>query len=344
MQNFRCFESLALEFQSGITWLDGDNASGKTSVLEAIYLLTRARSFRTSTRHEVVRKNQAQAIARLQFDGNKSIASKLSKAETLFKANQQNIQKTSDLSKALSVQFIGPHVHTLITGEPVLRRAFIDWGLFHVEPSYLKVWKSYVKALKQRNAALQSRASEAVLDSLDRQLISNGLFLTELRQGYVETLTKQYQETLSKLTAIDTTSVSYRRGWAKDLEFGEALTKARETDRKRTFTSVGPHRADLQIGIGEAQAKKFGSNGQQKLIAISLILAQQTFVENQQKLLLIDDLLAELDMTHSAALLSYLQQQNLSAIVTSTSLPEQLKKLVNKQFHVEHGTIKSVVE
>jgi DNA replication and repair protein RecF len=344
LQNFRCFERLALEFESGITWLEGDNASGKTSVLEAIYLITRARSFRTATRHEVIRKDHDHSIARLQFDGNKSVAAKLTKSNVLFRANQQNIQRTSELSKQISVQFIGPHAHTLITGEPSLRRAFIDWGLFHVEPIYLGCWKHYLKALRQRNAALQNRSNDRVLDALDKQLVVSGLDLTRQRQQYVTALAIQFDSTLSCLTEINDTSVYYRKGWSKDSDYAEALANSRSLDRKRAFTSVGPHRADLQIAIGQSLAKKYGSNGQQKLIAVALIIAQQTFVDNGHKLLLIDDLLSELDVRHSSALLRYLDKEQLSAIITSTSLPRALAQLVNKRFHVEHRTIKSVVE
>lgn len=344
LQNFRCFESLALEFENGITWLEGDNASGKTSILEAIYLLTRARSFRTSKKHEVIKLEADYAIARLLLNKKTSIASKLTKSDVLFKANQQVVHKTSELSKLISVQFVGPHVHTLVTGEPLLRRAFIDWGLFHVEPRYLGSWKSYVKALKQRNAALQNRASDALLDAIDQQLVVHGLELTRLRTEYVARLREQHQKTLAELTNIVGTQVSYRTGWAKDTEFSDALNRAREVDRKRLFTSVGPHRADLYISIGASPAKKYGSNGQQKIIAISLVLSQQTFVRNEHKLLLIDDLLAELDITHSNALLSYLTTNDLSAVITSTSLPEALGERVNKRFHVEHCSVKSVVE
>lgn len=344
LHNFRCFESLTFEFQPGITWIEGNNASGKTSILEAVYLLTRARSFRTTIRHEIISKSKDQTIARLEFGKGQSLAAKITQKDVVFKAKQQEVRKTSELSKALSVQFIGPHAHTLITGEPLLRRAFIDWGLFHVEPSYLLLWKMYAKALKQRNAGLAAAVSDSVLESLDLQLILNGEKVTEARLAYIADLNKRYQRTLCQLTSITTSELSYRKGWSKELTFSDALSKARETDRQRRFTAVGPHRADLQVYMDSSPAKKFGSNGQQKMFAISLILAQQASVTNSSKLLLIDDLVAELDQHHSTALLRFLKDQDLNAIITSTSLPQALSPLVDKQFHVEHGMIKSVVE
>lgn len=341
---FRCFESASIVFPHGITTIEGNNGSGKTSVLEAIYLLARAKSFRTPQKSELIRREANDAIARLQFGVKKSIAVKVEKSRAHYKVNRESIHKASQLSQAISVQFIGPHVQTLVTGEPSVRRAFLDWGLFHVEPHYLDARKNYVRVVKQRNAALLSNASDRVLDSLDKSLISYAAALTESRQAYVRELNKQHQETVKALSPVNESTITYRKGWAKDAELSDALATSRQTDRKRNFTSVGPHRDDIQLAINGYNAKKFASSGQQKIAAISMILAQQNFVKNEHKLLLIDDLVSELDIDRCRSLMIYLKERNLDSVITSTGLPDQLLGLVNTLFHVEHGLIESVVE
>ena len=190
--DFRCLHQGDLEFDGEFTLISGPNASGKTSVLEAIYLLGRGRSFRTRRLEHLIRAGTERLIVvgETEAAGRRVTLGVEASAEGVrARVAGERVQSLADLAAALPVQIIDPEVHRLIEEGPSRRRRFLDWGVFHVEPSFVSHWQKYHQVLRQRNAALRSGQPRPVVSAWDTELIRYALLLTEARARYVELLT-----------------------------------------------------------------------------------------------------------------------------------------------------------
>jgi DNA replication and repair protein RecF len=219
----------------------------------------------------------------------------------------------------LPVQIIDPEVHRLIEEGPSRRRRFLDWGVFHVEQSFVGHWQRYQQVLKQRNAALKSRQPKAVVSVWDGDLIRSGELLGAARARYVGLLLPHAQTITRNLLGLDL-ELSYRNGWARDLDMGEALTQSWNSDQESGATQVGPHRAELAVRLAGAAVKDRISRGQQKLLAAALLIAQiKLFPEDAsvQPTLLLDDPAAELDDDRLSDLIREVSGQAVQLIVTT---------------------------
>ena len=334
-----------------INLIYGENASGKTSLLEAIHLLSLARSFRSNSIQHVVQRNQASltVFGRIRVKNGQTTTVGLEKGRdvTRIRINQQTAHKTSDLAAVLPVQVINPDIHRILEQGPRYRRQFLDWGVFHVEHSFLPTWQAYHKILRQRNAALRSRAQPGEIRYWDNQLIEQGLRLTRLRREYIAALSP-WLDRFCKVLLGAVPEWSYQPGWNQELDLPAALNKGFERDRQQGFTQSGPHRADLVIRQDRQPVQNHFSRGQQKLLASAMRLAQIAqfrAVRDQTPLLLVDDLPAELDPGHRARLLALLVESGAQLFVTATEpgLIEPAGDQSIKMFHVEHGRVREVV-
>jgi len=225
-----------------------------------------------------------------------------------------------------------------------MRRQYLDWLLFHVEPNYLPVWQRYQKMLRQRNAALKTGASNELLDALDAPLVAAGEVINDMRAERTSELsvaTEQLHQTLG-LRLPGAIQMVYRRGHAAEQSLAEALTEARQKDQESGFTRAGPHRADLVLRFDGYPAAQESSRGQQKLLATLLLLAKWQFLVAQPEhppVLLLDDPVSELDQAHLSQVMEWLEGQQKQVWVTSTEPTKQAVKM----FHVEQGEIRSVV-
>jgi DNA replication and repair protein RecF len=320
--DFRCLQSAALDLDPRFTLISGPNASGKTSLLEAIYILGRGRSFRTRRLEHLIRHGAEQFVVFGEVETpDRRIPMGVEATTTGVRARVAG-EKTSSLAELalmLPVQIIDPEVHRLIEEGPSRRRRFLDWGVFHVEPSFIGHWQRYHQALKQRNAALKSRLPRVVISAWDPDLVRYGDLVTDARSRYVTFLAHQAETVGRNLLGMDLT-LSYRPGWSRDQSFSEAVQQSWNHDQESGATQVGPHRAELNIRLEGVAVKDRISRGQQKLLAAALLLAQvKLFPESApvQPCLLLDDPAAELDDARLEGLIREVSAHSVQLIVTT---------------------------
>jgi DNA replication and repair protein RecF len=320
--DFRCLRSAELDLDPHFTLIHGPNASGKTSVLEAIYVLGRGRSFRTRRLEHLIRLGTERFVVFGQVDSaHRRVPMGVEGTRTGVRAQIDGDRPSSlaELALQLPVQIIDPEVHRLIEEGPSRRRRFLDWGVFHVEQSFVGHWQRYQQVLKQRNAALKAHQPRAIVSVWDSDLVRSGELLSAARARYVTTLSPRAEAIGRNLLGMEL-SLSYRNGWPKDQSMAEALQQSWTHDQEAGATQVGPHRAELAIRLDGTTVKDRISRGQQKLLAAALLVAQiKLFPEGSpvQPSLLLDDPAAELDDDRLAGLIREVSSQSVQLIVTT---------------------------
>ncbi|MBA1241544.1 DNA replication/repair protein RecF [Pseudomonas japonica] len=335
-----------------INILHGDNGSGKTSVLEAIHLLALARSFRSTRLQPVIQYEQpactvfGQVLVENDRVCNLGV-SRQRDGDFLIRIDGDNARSAAQLAEVLPLQLINPDSFRLLEGAPKVRRQFLDWGVFHVEPRFLPVWQRLQKALKQRNSWLRHGTIDAVSQAAwDRELLSASAQIDEFRRSYIQQLKPVFDQILGELVDLPGLSLSYFRGWDKDRELSEVLASSLLRDRQLGHTHSGPQRADLRLRQGSHNAAETLSRGQQKLVVCALRIAQGHLlsqVRRSQCVYLVDDLPSELDEQHRKALCRLLEELKCQVFITCVN-HEFLSNDWHKDtevslFHVEHGHI-----
>ena len=325
----------------------GENASGKTAILESIYLLSKARSFRTAHIKEVIQHNQEDLTvsALINIRNNETISTGLRKSskETEIRYNGERVKAVSEQAKNVIVQTANPENTTLLTGSPKDRRKWIDWAMFHVEHDYLQVWHSYHRALRNRNALLRRGAKEEEYFVWESTMANTAKELRTRWQKYLDCLQQYYQETAAQHACAGVTFTA-RKDKQKNEEFLEHLQSTRPSDIKAGYTQQGPHKADFDFKIEGKQIRTIFSRGQIKLFIVLLSIAQAKLLKNEREItpiFLADDLTAELDKKTVDMLLGLLYEERMQLFITSTDPGEIIKK--NKEtglFHVEQGQVK----
>ncbi|HZE44691.1 MAG TPA: DNA replication/repair protein RecF [Steroidobacteraceae bacterium] len=320
--DFRCLQSAELELDPQFTLISGPNASGKTSLLEAMYVLGRGRSFRTRRLEHLIRHGVERFVVFGEVDtANRRVPMGVEGSRAGIRAQIDGDKPSSlaELALQLPVQIIDPEVHHLIEEGPSRRRRFLDWGVFHVEQAFVGHWQRYQQVLKQRNAALKARQPRAIVSVWDSDLVRSGELLSAARARYVTALSPRAEALGRNLLGMEL-SLSYRSGWAKDQSMGEALQQSWAHDQEAAATQIGPHRAELAIRLDGTAVKDRISRGQQKLLAAALLIAQlKLFPEGSpvQPSLLLDDPAAELDDERLAGLIREVSSQSVQLIVTT---------------------------
>ncbi|MGH8077765.1 MAG: DNA replication/repair protein RecF, partial [Lysobacter sp.] len=257
----------------------------------------------------------------------------------------RSVAHLGELCAALAVVSFEPGSHALITAGGESRRRYLDWGLFHVEPGFLSLWRRYARALKQRNALLKRRTDGAQLDAWDQELADAGEPLSRDRQRYLEALQPRFSAlTTEWAPALGATQLEYLPGWRReDLPLADALLLARDRDLVTGFTSVGPHRADWRIGFGALPGREALSRGQAKQVALSALMAQAEHhaeALHEWPVIALDDLASELDRPHQGRVLERLVRTNAQVFITGTETPSALQSTHDvRTFHVEQGNI-----
>ena len=347
----RRFDSVTIEPSPGLNLITGDNGAGKTSMLEALHLMAYGRSFRGRVRDGLVRSGSEAVEVFVEWqEGEERRHRRAGLRHTgqtwVGRLDGQTVAQLGELCAALAVVSFEPGSHALVTGSGEPRRRFVDWGLFHVEPAFLSLWRRYARALKQRNALLKSGAGGQQLDAWDHELAETGEPLTRHRRQYLE----QLQQRLSRVTAelvpgLGASSLEFQPGWRSgEFPLADALLLARDRDRATGHTSVGPHRADWRIDYAGHPNRESLSRGQAKLTALSALLAQaEDYAERRGEwpIVALDDLASELDRTHQRRVLERLLASGAQVFVTGTEAPSALDGLavMPTRFHVEHGQI-----
>ena len=319
--DFRCLHQTEIDLDPEFTLISGPNASGKTSLLEAIYLLGRGRSFRTRRLDHLIRTGCERLIVvgEVEIPARVTLGIEGSKAGVRARIAGERANSLAELASAFPVQIIDPEVHRLVEEGPSYRRRFLDWGVFHVEPSFVVHWQNYRQALKQRNAALKTRQPRAIVSAWDGDLIHYGDLLTEARTRYVALLATEGQALSRALLGMEL-GLGYRVGWDASLTFREALDRSWPNDQEFGSTQVGPQRAELSLRLDGLPVKDRISRGQQKLLAAALLIAQLKFFPEHSPVrptLLLDDPAAELDSHRLVELIREVRAQAVQLVVTT---------------------------
>jgi len=344
LTDFRNLKSTTLDFDPRLNLISGANGSGKTSLLEAIYVLCQAQSFRTHQLKQCIQHGKSGFLLFGRFNGYKAgLAKNNRKLE--IRIDGKTVKKRSDLVRRSPVNIVNTDIIQLIEGPPQRRRAFLDWCLFHVEPGYAEYWRQFRHALKQRNHLLKSRKNPELLDYWDQHLLEPSGKISKMRSQYCAALGKILLTELGKILSGLSLELEYRRGWPQNQDLADALGAHRERDIRGGFTSVGIHRDDIDLISDGRKVGEFASRGQSKRLCLALLLAVLRLVSDSQEnriILLIDDLHSELD--HEAQKLVYeqLSGMDLQLFISNIDslVPDPIQAKEFKLFHVEHGTIK----
>lgn len=352
IQNVRNLTNLRIQPATRLNMLVGPNASGKTSVLEAIYLLSMARSFRTPRIREVIQHQQQSLIvtAGLRYTRSGLVNSGIEKGPgtTVIHFNGEKVKKISEQARNIPLILIAPDVQNLVLGSPRQRRHWLDWAMFHVEPTYLEDWRDYHKALRHRNMLLKGAPGEAAtISGWEQVMMEKADRLTRQRQRFLEVI----GENLARITPgilPFPVRIELYQGWQADQPLALCLERAREAERQAGFTRQGLHCSDIRFYAEKRLLSSFCSRGQVKVFQVLLLISQANTLEaitGNRPLYLLDDFQAEIDGEASNRLIELLSQQDAQVFSTATAWrPAEPGQRDIKMFHVERGNLVKVVE
>lgn len=350
----RNLNDISLTLDPRFNFFIGENGSGKTSLLEAIYLLGTSRSFRTHLYHKVVNYDQKQLTVfgeLLLSNGNPVYlgVQKEKDGTTQIKIDHLPCRQSAHLAQYLPLQLYYPDSFKIIDASPQIRREMLDWGVFHQQADYFKLWGDYQRILKQRNAWLRdSRNRRVALCPWDKLLSDQATRIHQSRQDYFQQFLPIFEDVMSRFLD-EPLEIVYFKGWREKENFSEALLHCLEKDRERDiylgYTQHGPHKADIIIQQRGHAVKDFFSRGQQKLVIIAIKIAQGLLlsqITGKSCVYLLDDVFAEFDATHWQTVMNFLSE--IPGQIFFTGLSEDIFKTIpffdqGKMFHVKHGGV-----
>jgi DNA replication and repair protein RecF len=351
LKDYRNYPSLELALNPNITILVGDNAQGKTNLVEAIYLLSTGRSHRVQDERLLIRHDQAFAVCKARFEESSPMDLKVvlhEKGKTLFYQNQP-LKRSSEFIGKMNAVLFSPADMDLFEASPRARRRLLDIELGKINPQYMERLLHYAKVLKDRNALLkQAPVDEAYLEVLTEALIEHQLELIPLRRSFVANINEHLEKVYQELS-IDT--LSLRLNYKGPVQEGDALKEAlserylKQRDRDYAFkqTHVGIHRDDLEFQLAGRNVLNLASQGQKRMVIIALKCALIEVIEaktGRKPILLLDDVFSELDHKRKRALFELLHQ-NTQTIITTTDL-DQLQLWMKDDvsvYEVSSGTV-----
>jgi len=351
INNCRNLKDISINLSPGINIFFGENASGKTSLLESITILSKGRSFRSPHISDVISHDCKSVLVSANISDDSSnyhIGIEKSSRKTHIRINQQDIYTQAELSLHLPVTIIHPDSINIITGSPSIRRAYMDWLAFYLFPDFHLKWKHYRHILKQRNLCLRDAKHRYALDKWTNELIKCQPKIHSYRKQIIELIIPIFKEVSSDLLSDIEVDIYYKNGFPEDVimdidGLSRFYNSKTDSDIFLKRTAFGIHRADMKILINDKLAIDNASRGQLKLLAISLLLSQSILIAkkiNKKGVLLVDDLRAELDKTNSDRLVSYIKKMQLQTIITTTTNDSDIAD--KNMFHVKHGVIKKI--
>ncbi len=339
----------------------GSNGSGKTSVLESIHLLGMARSFRGTSIKSLITHDTPMCTvfgvaARLPGEGVPGPSGlpmgvqRSRNGEAQIKIGGKPVRTVAELATHLPLQVITAESFGLLTGPPVGRRQYLDWGVFHVEQQFFGQWQRFQRCIKQRNNLLRrGKIDDRELAVWTRDLAQTGEAIHSYRKNYFQMLSPRFKEIMASLApSLNQLELRYKRGWDRQLSYLDALQHGYSADTEQGYTHSGPQRADVRVLSGGHLAAETLSRGQQKLVVCGLKLAQGQLMAQLgtrgKCTYLIDDLPSELDHEHSMLVCGLLDSMDAQVFITCIG-QEEIRSVWPQTgeltlFHVEQGTVR----
>ena len=352
LKNFRNISSLDLMMDPHVNIFYGQNAQGKTNLLEAVYFCATGRSHRTSFDKECIQYDQDEAFIKLLYTRRKQDVIEIHLRRNGRKGaayNKAPVRRIEDLFGCLSVVMFSPEDLSLIKNGPAGRRRFMDLEICQTDPVYLHTLKDYHKVLKQRNQLLKNLdpyhfSYEESLLIWDQQLAENGVKLIRLRDRFIEKLSERTALIHEKISyGTEQLSLQYEKNIGPDLD--AFLGKLKETSMRDILigsTQTGPHRDDIGMTIQDRDVRVYGSQGQQRTTALSMKLAEMEMMEEEigtPPILLLDDVMSELDQDRQLHMIQYIER--CQTLITCTGVEDSIRNLpVGVRFQVEAGNVK----
>lgn len=351
LENVRCVEAAELELSPRFNLLLGPNGSGKTSCLEAVFVLSTGRSFRSGRGRELIRRGQpclrSRGVVVDDAGDRHRVGVERSGSGMRARVDGADVRQAARLAKGLLVAVVEPDCQRLLTDGADLRRRLLDWIMFHVERDYGAVHVRYRRALRQRNALLRSESGSA-MHAWDVEVAEVGEALAGLRARHLPGILAGLGEILSALVRRPI-QFEYEPGFAAGEGLAASLASASRRDQALGYTSVGPHRCDLRLESDGVAVQNVLSRGESKLTAASLVVAQALYVREttgQRPVVLVDDLGSELDAQSRSRLFEALATSECQVLVTSVAemLVTEAPSESTRVFHVEQGRVHEVIE
>ena len=349
LENFRNISAYHGEFSPQFNLFTGNNGSGKTSILEAIYVIGHAKSFRTHLLNQTIQHHRDNFVLFAKAKEDNELVSigieRYLPQTTRIKLNAQPCKSASELAQLFPMQVLNPDSYNVLDASPKYRRQFLDWGLFHVEHRFLSVWRRFQRALIQRNSALKAGLTNSEVNAWNDELAHWAHHLDEFREQYFRRLWKVLASLLAHHAVLQRLTGEYDRGWAANQDYANLLAQNLLKDRRLGYTSIGPQRADIKFTLDDHAAQNILSRGQQKILVSFLGIAQGKLCRqlgNKICIYLVDDLASELDHAHQEFLvqqLAELQSQVFITGIDADELQALLKEYPYRMFHVEQGQI-----
>jgi DNA replication and repair protein RecF len=350
LRDFRNYGRLDVEFAPGFHLLVGDNAQGKTNILEAVYLLGTLRSFRGVGGAQMIRHGQKGYFvgAHVVGQGEHDVKMYWSSQERKLALDGQPVRKLTEYLGVLRVVVFCTEDLQLIKGTGRIRRRFLDLLLSQTQRGYLPLLQRYARALRARNALLKQRSlDEAQLDSFSRELISLGDQIIAMRRELIPRLSPLVRLAYRRICHD---AEEFRLDYQPSVRTNFALELSQARDRERAYraTLVGPHRDDIRLLLGDRPAAQYGSEGQKRTLAIALKMAQAEYltgIHGSPPILLIDDVMGELDVKRRGGLMPLLERAHQARgqvfmTCTEENWPQELGRRLNR-WRVERGSLKA---
>lgn len=352
IKNVRNIRKAKLNLNPNLNILVGENGSGKTSILEGLYLLGSGSSFRTNKLSHIIKIDCHELVVNgTVLDPNDlpiKLGISIQKQTRRIKVEGKDVQSRVRLLEHLPLQIVYPGSHLVVEGSPKNRREFIDWGVFYEDSQYINDWKSFKRALKQRNSLLKLKRYKD-LEIWDFELAKYGTIVAKKRGRYLAKLEPYFRLIAKQFLSFSKIEFRYLPGWNSDKELLTVLSGDREKDLNFGFTQCGPHKGDVIIVMDGHLVRSFISRGQMKQMELALKLAQLKMLESnngnhRSACFLLDDICAELDSTNLETLKVFIKNMDIQCLITTLdrSSMGNLCDSNSSMFKVEHGSVMAI--
>ena len=348
LQNFRNYNEQEIILNKSINVFYGDNAQGKTNILEAIFLCTFGKSFRTNKEKELIKLGKDNANVIIEYekkDRDGKISISISDKKQIL-VNGIKIKKLSELLGNINIVIFTPDDINILKGGPALRRRFLDMMIGQLKPNYVYILNMYIKTLEQRNNYLrqikEENKPENLLDIWDEKLIEYADIIYKYRKEFIDKIKKKINIIHKKITdEKEEINIQYISNCESKEVYSELLKQRRKLDIIKGFTTKGIHRDDFEIYINNKELSIYGSQGQNRTAILSLKLSELQVIYNEieeEPILLLDDFMSELDINRRKNFLNNIN--NTQVIITCAEKIEFLKENVDYcLYQVKEGEI-----